>query len=249
VSARRLAAIIVRAVAAGGFAGRPRPPCLRAGLMASWAIWLGVPACAQERAGAWYLQAGPAAVIEDGPNGPSRETSVTYLTAPGGTTWGWLAAAGVFVGSHVSVEGEWSGTGVMHAREPSRYGMTFDEERRRVFLTGNVRAHLRPGDKFDIEPVAGAGVVWHGGSSQTEYHPPWLPPGQQVEMGPGIEHDALATACLVLGADLRVGGTRFAVVPSFRARASASSDDLTSRYPDGTPRWSFAGGVSIRAGF
>jgi hypothetical protein len=203
-------------------------------------------ALAQERAGAWYFQAGLAAAHEDG---PSTETSVTYLTAPGGTTWGWLAAAGIFVGSHVSVEGEWSGTGLMHAREPSRYGMTFDEERRQVFLTGNVRVHLRPGTEFDIEPVAGAGVVWHGGSSQTEYYRPWLPPGQQVEEGPQIEYDALATVCLVLGADLRVGGTRFAIVPSFRARASASSDELTSRYPGGTPRWSFAGGVSVRAGF
>jgi len=203
-------------------------------------------ALARERAGAWYLQAGLAAAHEDG---PSAETSVTYLTAPGGTTSGWLAAAGVFVGSHVSVEGEWAGTGVMSARESSRYGMTFDEERRRVFLTGNVRVHLRPGTKVDIEPVAGAGVVWHGGSSQTEYDRPWLPPGQQVEMGPRIEYDALATACLVLGADLRVGGSRFALLPSFRARASTSNEDLTARYPGGFPRWSLAGGVSLRATF
>jgi hypothetical protein len=218
----------------------------RAAPLALCALALSVPLPAQERAGAWYVQAGAAVVGEDG---PSTETSVTYLTAPGGTTWGWLAAGGLFLGDHVSVEGERSGTGVMDAREPSRYGMTFDAERRRMFLTGNLRVHLRPGTPVDIEPIVGAGVAWHGGNTRTEFYRPWLPPGQQVETGPRVEHDTLATACLVLGADARLGGPRVALVPSLRVRASTSNDELASRYPGGVPRWSIAGGMSIGIAF
>jgi hypothetical protein len=206
-------------------------------------LCLAAPLCAQERAGTWYVQGGVSAVTEDGPGG---ETSVTYLTAPGGTTVGWLVSGGVFLGRHLSAEGEWATTGTMRAREASRYGMTFDEERRVASLIANVRVHLRPSAPFDVEPVVGAGIARHGGSSQTTYERPWLPPGQQIETTPRTDYDTVTTGVFSVGTDLRAGGSRVAVVPSVRWRWRAASEDLTARYPGGVPRWSFAAGVLLR---
>ena len=112
-----------------------------------------------------------------------------YVTAPGGTTAGWTVGGGVFVARHLSVEGEWSWSGVMTAREPARYGMTYIEERRDRMLGGMVRIHIRPGRRIDIEPVAGVAAVAHDRWSTTETNRPWLPPDQAVEVGPRIRYD------------------------------------------------------------
>ena len=203
-------------------------------------------AAAQEQPGSWYVLAGVAIVHQDGATGESLQT---YVTAPGGTSPGWLVAGGVLVWPRVSVEGELASTAVMRAREPSRYGMTFNEERRDLFVGANVRFHTRSNRSVDLEPLVGFGLVRHQGWSQTDYYRFWLLPQQQLVPGSRERYDTLTSVSMSAGGDLRLGGRHVAVVPSFRVRGATRSTDLTSRYPGGFPRWTIAGGVSALIDF
>ena len=203
-------------------------------------------AAAQERRGAVYVLGGVTVGHQDG---AADGESQIYITAPGGTTVGWMVAGGVFAASHVSIEGEWASSGVMTAREPSRYGMTYVEERRDRTLGAIVRFHTRPAGGVDVEPVAGVAAVTHDRWSTTESSRPWLPPGQDVDVGPRIRYDAVTGAAFVGGVDVRIGSGRVAVVPGFRVRAVTRGDDLMAYYPGGFPRWTIGGGVSARVMF
>jgi len=201
---------------------------------------------AQERPGSVYVLAGVTVGHQDG---ASDGESQIYITAPGGTTPGWLVAGGVFVGSHVSVEGEWSSTGMMSAREPSRYFLTYVEERRDRLLAAIVRFHTRPGRRVDVEPLAGIAAVRHDRWSQTETYRSYLPPDKTAEIGPRIRYDTLTSAAFIAGVDLPVGGRHIAFVPSFRVRAVTRGDDIVAYYPGGFPRWTINGGAYVRIDF
>lgn len=200
----------------------------------------------QERPGAVYVLGGVTIGHQDG---AEDGASQIYVTAPGGTTAGWTAAAGVFLAPHLSVEGEWSWSGVMSAREPARYGLTYVEERRDRSLGVVVRMHLRPAARVDVEPVAGVSAVAHDRWSTTETSRPWLPPGESVEVGPRIRYDSVTGAAFACGVEVPIGGRRAAVVPGFRVRAVTRGDDLMAYYPGGYPRWTVGGGVSARVVF
>ena len=173
-------------------------------------------AAAQERPGGIYVLGGVTMTHQDGAaDGESR----IYTTAPGGTAAGWVIGGGVFVARRVSIEGEWSWSGMMTAREPGRYGLTYIEERRDRVLGVMVRIHMRPAGSIDVEPVAGMAAVAHDRWSTTESSRPWLPPGQEVEVGPRIRYDTVTGAAFVGGIDIRLGSGRVAVVPGFRFRA------------------------------
>jgi hypothetical protein len=223
--------------------------------MRAWAGWLAAMvlaltaangAAAQERPGAAYVFGGVTITHQGGAN---DEESQLYVTAPGGTTAGWTVGGGVFVGLHVSVEGEWAWSGVMTAREPARYGMTYVEERRDRMLGVIVRIHTRPAGGIDIEPVAGISAVAHDRWSTTEINRPWLPPDEAVEVGPRVRYDTVTGAAFVGGVDLRIGSGRAAVVPGFRVRAVTRGEDLVAYYPGGFPRWSVGGGITARVSF
>jgi hypothetical protein len=203
-------------------------------------------ASAQERPGAVYISGGVTAAHQDGAEDGDGQI---YVTAPGGTAAGWSAGGGVFVARHVSIEGEWSWSGTLTAREPSRYFVTYIEERRDRSLGALVRFHITPGAAVDIEPVAGVAVVAHDRWSTTETSRSWLPPGQDVEVGTRIQYDTVTGAAFVGGVDVRFGGGRFAVVPGFRVRAVSRGEDLVAYYPGGFPRWTIGGGVSARVVF
>jgi hypothetical protein len=100
-------------------------------------LWLGAAmigcvtdASAQERPGSLYVMGGITLPSQSGPSGGSR---VTYIAAPGGTTFGWAVGGGVRVTREISVDAEWSTTDWMTAREVSRHGLTANEERRDRF--------------------------------------------------------------------------------------------------------------------
>ncbi|MFO7693529.1 MAG: hypothetical protein R6V57_10635 [Vicinamibacterales bacterium] len=203
-------------------------------------------AAAQERPGALYVLGGVTVTHQ---NGAADGETVLYITAPGGTTAGWTVGGGVFVARHVSIEGEWAWTGMMTAREPARYGLTYIEERRDRVLGVLVRIHTRPSASVDVEPVAGVAAVWHDRWSTTEAYRSWLPPGQAVEVGPRVRYDTVTGAAFVGGIDMRLGSGRIAVVPGFRVRAATRGEGLTAHYPGGFPRWTIGGGVSARVVF
>ena len=203
-------------------------------------------AAAQERPGAVYAHGGVTIAHQDG---AADGESQIYITAPGGTTAGWMAGGGVFVARHISIEGEWASSGTMTAREPSRYGLTYIEERRDRMLGVALRIHTWPAGSVDVEPVAGVAAVAHDRWSTTETSRPWLPAGQDVDVGPRIRYDTVTGAAFVCGVDVRIGGSRFAVVPGFRARAVARGEDLMAYYPGGLPRWTVGVGVAARVGF
>jgi hypothetical protein len=201
---------------------------------------------AQERAGSVYVAAGATAVHQDGAKDGDLQI---YITAPGGTTLGWLVTGGVFAGSRVSVEGEWSSTGMMSAREPARYDQTYHEERRDWLLGANVRFHTRPGRRVDIEPLAGVAAVRHDRWSRTETYRWYMPPDQALTVGPRIRYDTITGVALVTGVDLRVGGRHLALVPSLRVRVVTRGEGIESEYPGGFPKWSVSGGVLARIDF
>lgn len=217
--------------------------------------WLVVPllavspppaAVAQERPGSGYVL-GSVALLHQG--GAADGASQIYITAPGGTTPGWAVAGGVFVTRRVSLEGECGWSGMMTAREPARYGLTYVEERRDRLFGAIVQFHATPGARVDIEPVAGVAAVAHDRWSTTEASRPWLPPGQDVEIGPRIRYDTLMSAAFISGVDLRVGGPHVAFVPAFRVRAVTRSDELRACYPGGFPRWTIGVGAGARFDF
>jgi hypothetical protein len=203
-------------------------------------------AAAQERPGAAYVLGGVTIGYQDG---AADGESQIYITAPGGTAVGWTVGGGVFVARHLSVEGEWSWSGMLTAREPARYGMTYNEERRNRSLGALVRFHVAPGRRIEVEPVVGVAAVAHDRWSTTETSRPWLPAGQQVEVGPRIQYDTVTGPALVGGVDVRIGSGRFAIVPAFRVRAVSRGEDLAAYYPGGFPRWTVGGGVSARVVF
>jgi hypothetical protein len=204
---------------------------------------------AQESRGGAYLFAGLAFPHQEGVSG---EVAVTYVTAPGGTTVGWSVGAGVFAGPRVSLEAELMSTGMMTAREPSRYFFTYNEERRDRFIGGNVRFHVASGSPVHLEPVAGLCLIQHEGWVTTERRVFF--PQEHIEIDPRFEKDLPSSLGLTLGADLRIGGRRFAVMPSFRFIRQLDSGTegeftLGSNYPGGYPRNTFSGGLVARIDF
>lgn len=206
-------------------------------------------AMAQERPGSigsGYVQGG---ITLDHQRGVSGETDQLYVAAPGGTTLGWIVLGGVFIGAGLSIEGELASTGVMSAREPSRYGMTFNEDRRDRFFGVNMRFHVPANRSVHLEPLAGLAFVQHQRWSQTEYFQYWLTPQQQTIVGPRVRDDLPARLGLTAGLDVRVGGRHMAVVPSFRFRMAEIGEDIVSAYPGGLPRWTISAGVAARVDF
>jgi hypothetical protein len=220
-------------------------------LLIAGAVFLSLarPALGQEESGTAYVFGGIAFPHQEGVTG---EQSVTYVIAPGGTTVGWSVGAGVFAGSIVSLEGEMLSTGMMTAREPSRYFTTYNEERRDRFFGGNVRFHLPSRAAVHLEPIVGLCFIRHEGWTTSERVVFF--PQQHVEIDPRFEKDLPKSLGLTTGADLHIGGRHFAIMPSFRfVRRLVSSKvgdfDLTSNYPGGFPDVTFSGGLLARIDF
>ena len=200
-------------------------------------------AAAQERPWSVYTAASVAVPHQRGERG---EISTTYVAAPGGWTVGWAALAGVFVSPRVSVEVEWSATGIMKATEHSRYDITYLEERRDSILSVNARLHFRPRRHVDIEPVVGflavAGEQW----TTLDVHHPWAPPYTV----PRERSDMTVVAGYSLGLDWRIGGRHLAIVPSFRWQVIYRGEVGSNRYPDsGLPVSTVRPAVGIRYDF
>lgn len=215
-------------------------------------VCVATSAAAQNDPGTVYVTGGITVSTQEGPSG---ESSQTYMTAPGGTTKGWSIGGGVFLARPISVEVEWATTGWMRSRQPSRHGMTFNEERRDQFISLLARFHIPPAAAIRIEPVAGVVVTKPEAWGQTEF----LRFPDRIEVGPRQEHRLDTGVGPIAGADIRLGGTRAALVPSFRVARTAVSqgyyDDFSERgdieaiYPGGYPKWTFRAGVNLRIEF
>jgi hypothetical protein len=184
--------------------------------------------------------------------------SVTYVTAPGGTTQSWLVGGGVFLADVMSIEGEWSTTGWMKSTQPSRYGMTFNEERRDQFFSVLARFSFPRGARFRVEPVAGLIVTKPEAWSQVDYFD-FEVPARLRERGPRLQHQLDTTAGITFGCDARIGGRHVALLPYFRlsdtgvsgGRYDASSDhrEIGAIYPGGYPKWTIRAGAALRVDF
>jgi len=208
-------------------------------------VALGVPGAgwAQERPGAIYLTATATVPRGEGVTGTSSQT---YATAPGGWTRGWAVGGGVFVSRHASVEVELSRTGVMRATEPSRYDMTFHEERRDTFLTFGIRLHARPGRAVDLEPVVGFDLVYGDAWSQVDYDHPYGTPYTT----PRYRQDLATVAGFSTGLDVRAGGRHAAAVVSFRLHRTYRGNDYRSEYPGSDEQaWTIRPGAGVRFDF
>jgi hypothetical protein len=204
-------------------------------------------AAAQEPPGTWYMLAGPLATQMGG----ARDgESVVYAAAPGGTALGWQLGGGAFISSKVSLEAECASSGVVEAVEPSRYGMTFHQERRDRFFGVNVRFHVRLGRRVDVEPLVGVALMRQDSWSQTEYHDWPVPaPGSPIEWGPRERLDSVTAGALSAGLDLRLGGRRFALVPSIRIRKPFREPESPRSYdPAVSLDVSLAAGILVRIG-
>lgn len=216
----------------------------------------GATAFAQGHPGSMYAIGGIGLSHQAGPSGESPQT---YVTAPGGSTRGWLLGGGVFVASTMGVEVEVSSTGWMASRQPSRYGMTFNEERRDRFVSLAARFHLPPVARVRIEPVVGMVLTHPEAWSQTEYYMYWLTPQQLLVKGPRQQHRLDTNVGLTFGCDVRIGGRHVAFLPSFRMSDTGvshgyyddSSDhrEIGAIYPGGYPKWTLRSGVAVRVDF
>ena len=210
---------------------------------------------AQERAGSIYLTAGIAVFHQSGPSGDVTET---YVTAPGGTTVGWLVGGGVSVTKGASVDVDLSRTGLMTAREASRYGQTFTEERRDRYLALAVRLAFPAAGTIRVEPVVGMVLTYPQAESQTRTVALGPTPAPPVD-GPTVTHQLETSAGLVVGVDVRLGNRRVAIVPSFRVAdigvshgkydETSERREISAIYPGGYPRWSIRSGVALRVDF
>lgn len=220
-------------------------------------VCAGASASAQYRTGSMYAMAGIGLFQQDGPSGESPQT---YVTAPGGKTRGWMVGGGVFVANFVSLEAEFSRTGVMRSRQPSRYGMTFNEERRDQFVSFAGRFHFPAMGAFRVEPIVGIVITKPQASSQTDYYMFWLTPQQRLVIGPRLEHRLDAHLGVTFGCDVRVGGRRVGLLPSFRVSdtrishgfyddSTADRSEISSIYPGGYPKWTMRAGVGVRVDF
>jgi len=207
---------------------------------------------AQESSGSVYVAAGLNLSSQRGPSGDADVG--TYVVAPGGTTPGWTIGAGMFATPLVSVEGEVARTGMMTAREPSRYDITYNEDRRELFVGANVRFHVAAGQHFDLEPVVGFAAIDHQGWTAAERCILCNTPQQRVVTDPRTAIERLPwSASLTAGLDLRAGGRHLAFIPSLRFRTRLNNDDhvdVISNYPgSGLPKLTVSFGFSGRIGF
>ena len=219
-------------------------------------LCLGATAFAQDHPGSIYAIGGIGLSRQAGPSGTSPQT---YVAAPGGRTRGWLIGGGIFVASAMSVEGEFSSTGLMAAREPSRYGMTYNEERRDRFVSLAARFYLPRGARVRVEPVVGMVVTHPEAWSQTEYYMYWLTPQQFVVKAPRQQHRLDTNVGMTFGCDVRIGGRRAALLPYFRMSdtgvshgsydGSSPHREIGALYPAGYPKWTLRSGVALRVDF
>jgi len=195
--------------------------------------------------GSVYLHGGLALPWRPGVTG---EQSQTYVAEPGGWTTGWVAGGGAFLYGFMSLEGELSMTGTMKAVEPSRYFMTFIEERRDLFIVANVRFHTRLFSAVTLEPLAGFAVVRREAWSQVDrmrYRgADWV-----LERGTREPQELPPGVGIAAGADLRIGGRHVAILPSFRVFRMTVSDEFVNHYPGGATGWTIRPAILLRVDF
>lgn len=214
---------------------------LRSLIVGAYLLVSATAAGADERIGSVYLAGGIAAPYQSGPSG---NASQIYVKAPGGVTRGWFLGGGVRITRNLSVDTELSTTGWMTARQPSRYGMTFNEDRRDRFALFAARFHLRRERMIGVEPVAGMAWTRSEGWSQTDYYN-LFEPSQPPVAGRRHRHSPATTIGPLFGCDLRIGNGPIAVVPSFRAFMSDTANGYEP-YPGGYPSWTFRSGLGVR---
>jgi hypothetical protein len=219
-------------------------------------ILLLAPLCAgAQEAGSIYVVGGAGVNRQDGPSGVSP---VTYVTAPGGTTIGWLVGGGVFLTPHLAVDAEVSSTGWMTASEPSRYGYTYHEERRDRFFTLGARFAF-PAGAVSIEPVAGVVFTTSDAWTQADRDLSQVSPFPGIEVGGRFEHPLDTGVGIMAGLDVRIGGRHFAAQPSFRVMQTAIDTgeffdgapprEIGAIYPGGYPGWTLRAGIALRGDF
>jgi hypothetical protein len=230
---------------------------LRIGLPTVFLLLTAAPAAAQDDAGTVYLAAGVVLPYQSGPSGVSPQS---YSTAAGGLTSAWAIAGGIALGERASFEIELSRTGLMTVRVPSRYGRTYNNERRDRFLALLARLHVPVGRAVRLEPVAGAVITSPDARTQTEFDRGWLTnPGVDVVVEPWQELGLRRHLGLTAGCDLSVGKPGFSFLSTFRLSDTGSYstryDDRdrerlpAQHYPGGYPRWTFRAGAGVRVAF
>lgn len=179
-------------------------------------------AAAQNERGSAYVTGGlffPHQASLDAPTAPPFAT-------PGGSTASWLVGGGVFLSPQLSVEAELSRTGVMRASETAgRHDTSEAGTRQDWFVTFALKAHHSLTTNVRVEPVGGLALVGSeatfssssSGSSSGYYPLAWRP---------GV----------MFGADFRIGGPRFALVPGLRfAFAGTPEGPRCTPGPSGEP--------------
>lgn len=208
-------------------------------------------AAAQDAPGDVAVDAGGALFVQAGATGTE---SVTYVTAPGGTTLGWAGGVVVQLPRRFAAAAELGASGVMRAVEPSRYFTTWEEERRDVTVALSIRRSFRVHRLLAVEPLVGLALVKARAWSQATSTDPLALRVPQ----PRVQHDLDVGLGPVVGVDLPMGSGRLQVLPSFRLWRSAITHgrydgapetprvEIGAIYPGGYPAWTTRAGVSVR---
>lgn len=203
-----------------------------------------LPAAAQVP-GAVSVSAG---LVTTAQSGVVDQEFQVYSGSPGGVTTSWAAGVDIALPRGLSLGIGVTPTGLMTSRQPSRYGMTFNEDRRDLFVDAFLHGHVRAARLFALEPLAGVTLAHRRHWSQTEYRQYYLLPEEQLLVEPRFEGASLTSFGAVVGLQLAIGTARFAVVPSVTGRAVAQ-EKYSGWYPEpGPTRLSVSFGVVARVG-
>lgn len=189
-----------------------------------------------------------AGVVTTSQSGVVDQEFQVYTGSPGGVTTSWAAGVDIALPRGLALGIGVTPTGLMTSRQPSRYGMTFNEDRRDLFVDAFVHGHVRAARSFALEPLAGVTVAHRRHWSQTEYRKYYLLPEEQILVGPRVEGTSLTSVGALVGLQLAIGTARFAVVPSVTGRLVVQ-EEYSGWYPEpGPTRFSASVGVVARVG-
>ena len=189
-----------------------------------------------------YIFGAVAIAARDGVTGEKAEF---YLAAPGGKTAGITVGGGIGLTRVVGMDVEFSRGGPMKAREPYKYGETYNLELLENFLTIGTRFEVSAGRYIRFEPVTGFLLAVHEASAQEECCNLGVPLPYTV--GPKIRNRVPVSPGLTLGLDVPIGNRRIAVLPSLRWYWTVNN--LDRYFPGGYARVTWAPGVGVRFGF
>ena len=171
---------------------------------------------APESVGAQWLPTETMGVAVAASVGRVRLEGTDGSRPPGGTPGVWSVRVSLPVYQFISIDGEFSRSGVVEGTWTRSVDTRFREQRRDEIWAAYIRARLWRGGVIEVHPVVGAGVVRPVMEISGSFYNPvvgrWSDWSPVTDNYPEFRH----TWTFSWGTDVRIGSQHVAVVPEFR---------------------------------